>query len=242
MWQFDSAKRSFSSEKCRLGQIRRDVVKVVVSENDDFAYLGTKTGDVLKVSLEGDRLFKRKSEYKVSGGVTSLALVKGTGRTLLLVGGGDGSVNVLDAQTLDEHHLKGSKGNGKVLQMEGLLDRRARIEEEEEEELLDEVVKSGAVVPNEEVNKQYHRRSPATVLKCHHERDHQRRQRRARKRRRHRNNAYGFGRNVKMRRRVVSFNQDDNDIMYGTGKSCLKRKNRYRSFQPGIQSQTMEKF
>ena len=39
MWQFDSAKRSFSSEKCRLGQIRRDVVKVVVSENDDFAYL-----------------------------------------------------------------------------------------------------------------------------------------------------------------------------------------------------------
>ena len=166
MWQFDSAKRSFSSEKCRLGQIRRDVVKVVVSENDDFAYLGTKTGDVLKVSLEGDRLFKRKSDYKVSGGVTSLALVKGTGRTLLLVGGGDGSVNVLDAQTLDEHHLKGSKGNGKVFANGRITSIVVRVsEEEEEEELLDEVVKSGAVVLTEEVNKQYHRRSPATVLK-----------------------------------------------------------------------------
>ena len=140
MWQFDSAKRSFSSEKCRLGQIRRDVVKVVVSENDDFAYLGTKTGDVLKVSLEGDRLFKRKSDYKVSGGVTSLALVKGTGRTLLLVGGGDGSVNVLDAQTLDEHHLKGSKGNGKVFANGRITSIVVRVSEEEEE-LLDEVVK-----------------------------------------------------------------------------------------------------
>ena len=37
---------------------------VVVNENDEFAYLGTKTGDVLKVSLEGNRLFKRKSDYK----------------------------------------------------------------------------------------------------------------------------------------------------------------------------------
>ena len=37
VWTFEEEKRSISSEKCRLGQIRRDVVKVVVNENDEFA-------------------------------------------------------------------------------------------------------------------------------------------------------------------------------------------------------------
>ena len=225
MWQFDNAKRSFSSEKCRLGQIRRDVVKVVVSENDDFAYLGTKTGDVLKVSLEGDRLFKRKSDYKVSGGVTSLALVKGTGRTLLLVGGGDGSVNVLDAQTLDEHHLKGSKGNGKVFANGRITSIVVRVsEEEEEEELLDEVVKSGAVVLTEEVNKQYHRRSPATVLKVPPSNATiKRRQRAARE------NADAIVTThtvlvgtSKCDVELFHLTRDENDIMYGTGKIVPK--------------------
>ena len=45
-------------------------------------------GEVLKVSLEGEKLFKLKSEYKASGGVTASALVRASStreRNLLLV-------------------------------------------------------------------------------------------------------------------------------------------------------------
>jgi WD40 repeat protein len=222
VWEFDSAKRSFSSEKCRLGQIRRDAVKVAVSENDEFAYLGTKTGDVLKVSLTGDRLFKKKSDYKASGGVTSLALVKSTGRDLLLVGGGDGSVNVLDAETMDEHHLKGSKGNGKVF-ANGKITSIVVLKSEEESEDDDETT-AETVVPVEQVNKQYHRRSPATIVKVPPSNATiKRRQRAARE------NADAIVTThtvlvgtSKCDIELFHLTRDDNDIMYGTGEITPK--------------------
>lgn len=225
VWEFDSAKRSFSSEKCRLGQIRRDAVKVAVSENDEFAYLGTKTGDVLKVSLTGDRLFKKKSDYKASGGVTSLALVKSTGRDLLLVGGGDGSVNVLDAETMDEHHLKGSKGNGKVF-ANGKITSIVVLKSEgesEDEERSDETT-AETVVPVEQVNKQYHRRSPATIVKVPPSNATiKRRQRAARE------NADAIVTThtvlvgtSKCDIELFHLTRDDNDIMYGTGEITPK--------------------
>lgn len=225
VWEFDSAKRSFSSEKCRLGQIRRDSVKVAVSENDEFAYLGTKTGDVLKVSLTGDRLFKKKSDYKASGGVTSLALVKSTGRDLLLVGGGDGSVNVLDAETMDEHHLKGSKGNGKVFangKITSIVVLKSE-EESENEERSDETT-AETVVPVEQVNKQYHRRSPATIVKVPPSNATiKRRQRAARE------NADAIVTThtvlvgtSKCDIELFHLTRDDNDIMYGTGEITPK--------------------
>ena len=225
VWEFDSAKRSFSSEKCRLGQIRRDAVKVAVSENDEFAYLGTKTGDVLKVSLTGDRLFKKKSDYKASGGVTSLALVKSTGRDLLLVGGGDGSVNVLDAETMDEHHLKGSKENGKVFangKITSIVVLKSE-EESEDEERSDETT-AETVVPVEQVNKQYHRRSPATIVKVPPSNATiKRRQRAARE------NADAIVTThtvlvgtSKCDIELFHLTRDDNDIMYGTGEITPK--------------------
>ena len=225
VWEFDSAKRSFSSEKCRLGQIRRDAVKVAVSENDEFAYLGTKTGDVLKVSLTGDRLFKKKSDYKASGGVTSLALVKKTGRNLLLVGGGDGSVNVLDAETMDEHHLKGSKGNGKVFangKITSIVVLKSEEESEDEERSDDTTVET--FVPVEQVNKQYHRRSPATIVKVPPSNATiKRRQRAARE------NADAIVTThtvlvgtSKCDIELFHLTRDDNDIMYGTGEITPK--------------------
>jgi WD40 repeat protein len=225
VWEFDSAKRSFSSEKCRLGQIRRDAVKVAVSENDEFAYLGTKTGDVLKVSLTGDRLFKKKSDYKASGGVTSLALVKSTGRDLLLVGGGDGSVNVLDAETMDEHHLKGSKGNGKVFangKITSIVVLKSEEESEDEERSDDTTVET--FVPVEQVNKQYHRRSPATIVKVPPSNATiKRRQRAARE------NADAIVTThtvlvgtSKCDIELFHLTRDDNDIMYGTGEITPK--------------------
>ena len=44
VWKFDGQKRSITSEKCRLGQIRRDVTKFIAGEQDTFAFCGTKTG------------------------------------------------------------------------------------------------------------------------------------------------------------------------------------------------------
>ena len=227
VWTFEEEKRSISSEKCRLGQIRRDVVKVVVNENDEFAYLGTKTGDVLKVSLEGNRLFKRKSDYKASGGVTSLALVRGSGkeaRDLLLVGGGDGSVNVLDAQTLDEHHPKGSKGIGKVFangKITSIVVRKS--DDEKEEDLFDESNENVAVTVKQTIKK-YHGRSPATIVKVPPSNATiKRRQRAARE------NADTIVTThtvlvgtSKCDVEVFHLTRDDSDVMYGTGQITPK--------------------
>ena len=129
VWKFDGIKRSISSDSCRLGQIRRDITNIVVDMNDEYVYLGTRTGDVLKVSLEGDRLFKRKSEYKAPGGITSLALVP---KKKLLLVGGNGSVNMLDSSSLDEQ-----KGGGKVLVngvVSSIVVRKINLEEASDDE------------------------------------------------------------------------------------------------------------
>ena len=159
--------------------------------------------------------------------MTSLALVRGSGkeaRDLLLVGGGDGSVNVLDAQTLDEHHPKGSKGIGKVFangKITSIVVRKS--DDEKEEDLFDESNETVAVTVKQTIKK-YHRRSPATIVKVPPSNATiKRRQRAARE------NADTIVTThtvlvgtSKCDVEVFHLTRDDSDVMYGTGQITPK--------------------
>ena len=73
---------------------------------------------------------------------------------------------MLDAQTLDEHHPKGSKGIGKVFangKITSIVKKR-KSDDEKEEDLFDESNETVAVTVKQTIKK-YHRRSPATIVK-----------------------------------------------------------------------------
>jgi WD40 repeat protein len=52
IWHFDPKAKKISCKDCQLGQIKRVVKSAAISPDDQWAYCGTTTGDVLQISLE----------------------------------------------------------------------------------------------------------------------------------------------------------------------------------------------
>jgi len=98
-WSFDLENRKIRPTDFKLGQLKRVVQCLAIAEDDELMYAGTLSGDVLKVSLSA-KLFVMSgpTKKKFSIGVQTIAVVPWT--NLLLAGGGDGTVSVLDRESL----------------------------------------------------------------------------------------------------------------------------------------------
>ncbi|XP_033630475.1 cilia- and flagella-associated protein 52-like [Asterias rubens] len=90
VWTLDVANRKIRPVDCNMGQLKRYVKCIEVSNDDKYFYCGTTSGDVLQINVSSKLLGMYGPEKdKYSQGVTSLALLW-TGE--ILVGAGDGTV------------------------------------------------------------------------------------------------------------------------------------------------------
>nr|A8ILK1.1 RecName: Full=Cilia- and flagella-associated protein 52 [Chlamydomonas reinhardtii] len=119
VWTYDAGNNKLRPTDATLGTLKRVFKSVVVDANDEYAYCGTTTGDVLQIALERV-LFKNTGPAKgnVQMGVTATCEVP-TGD--ILVGGGDGSLQLLRKMPA----LAGTKVEGAITSI-ALADMNAR--------------------------------------------------------------------------------------------------------------------
>ncbi len=77
--------------------LHRDTKCIVISPDDETAYCGTSTGDIMQVAVR-TKLFKAlgPEKPKFSNGVISIALMKNGD---LVAGAGDGTVSIIKPAT-----------------------------------------------------------------------------------------------------------------------------------------------
>lgn len=90
VWDIDVENRKLRPTDISLGALRRVATCLQITEDDESAYFGTTTGDVVQASVR-TKLLKSvgPEKHKVEQGITALALTR-TGE--LLVGGGAGAI------------------------------------------------------------------------------------------------------------------------------------------------------
>jgi len=89
-WDCDLVQKKVKYNEILMNQIKRVFTCCVIDPTDSFAYLGTKTGDIIEISLERD-LFKRIGPNKrlFSQGINCIGLLSNGD---LLLGSGDGTL------------------------------------------------------------------------------------------------------------------------------------------------------
>jgi WD40 repeat protein len=106
VWQVDFSLPKLHAMDTGLGSVRRVCLSIDITEDDHFAYIGTSTGDVLKVCIDRNEIMSYKdpdvqvpqlvgiTKDRVSGGVKAICCVvnPATGNTNVLVGAGDGQL------------------------------------------------------------------------------------------------------------------------------------------------------
>eukprot|EP00698_Gefionella_okellyi_P023867 TRINITY_DN8273_c0_g1_i1.p1 TRINITY_DN8273_c0_g1~~TRINITY_DN8273_c0_g1_i1.p1 ORF type:complete len:617 (+),score=142.57 TRINITY_DN8273_c0_g1_i1:20-1870(+) len=97
IWQFDLENRKIRPTDCDLGKIKRVITCLVLDPNDEFAYCGTESGDLLQVSVER-KLYKASGPPKTrfSRGIQTVSMAPSGD---IVVGGGDGTLAVLKSDT-----------------------------------------------------------------------------------------------------------------------------------------------
>ncbi|NXS58914.1 CFA52 protein, partial [Brachypteracias leptosomus] len=88
IWQLDLANRKIHPTECQTGQLKRVITCIKMADDDNYFYVGTSSGDILKVNMNN----KLMTDYgpqkeKFSSGVTALLLLK-TGDLIVGTGGG----------------------------------------------------------------------------------------------------------------------------------------------------------
>ncbi|CCI49066.1 unnamed protein product [Albugo candida] len=111
VWRVDTKHRKFHNLRANVGNLRRIITCIAVSPDDKYAYCGTKSGDLLEISLDCDLtkgncvlppvgnqkpLYNRTTKERFSLGITSV-LVHDNEENMrfLLVGAGDGTLACL---------------------------------------------------------------------------------------------------------------------------------------------------
>ncbi|KAK3728613.1 hypothetical protein QZH41_011696, partial [Actinostola sp. cb2023] len=95
IWNADIPNRKIRPTECNLGQLKRDVHCIQVSEDNQFFYCGTTSGDILIVSVKNCILKDygpKKDKY--SKGVKMIKYMKNGN---MLIGCGDGTVAVVSS-------------------------------------------------------------------------------------------------------------------------------------------------
>ncbi|GAW82088.1 hypothetical protein, conserved [Plasmodium gonderi] len=91
---YDFTKKLMSEEEVNTSIYKRQFVCLELKENDEYAYLGTTTGDVLVVNIKSKVLEKIIPEgYLFSNGINVVKILKDN---TILTGSGDGYVSVID--------------------------------------------------------------------------------------------------------------------------------------------------
>ncbi|KAJ8363474.1 hypothetical protein SKAU_G00123050 [Synaphobranchus kaupii] len=92
VWELDLPNRKVRPTECQMGQLKRIVKCIEITEDDSFFYCGTTTGDILKVNLNTKLLNScGPTKRKFSMGVNCLKVLK-TGD--VLVGTGKGTFSL----------------------------------------------------------------------------------------------------------------------------------------------------
>jgi len=108
VWHYDRAHNHLNCADVQLGHLRRVVNCVTIDANDQWAYCGTTTGDVLQINLE--RMLMRNTgpaKAPIQMGVTASCEAP-TGD--MLIGGGDGTLALMATTAeADPKHPKQSK-------------------------------------------------------------------------------------------------------------------------------------
>ncbi|KFW11228.1 WD repeat-containing protein 16, partial [Eurypyga helias] len=90
VWELDLANRKIQPNECQTGHLRRVITCVMMADNDNYFYVGTSSGDVLKVNTNNKLMTDHgPQKEKFSSGITALLLLN-TGD--LIVGTGRGIV------------------------------------------------------------------------------------------------------------------------------------------------------
>ncbi|KFO77447.1 WD repeat-containing protein 16, partial [Cuculus canorus] len=93
VWELDSVNRKIHPTECWTGRLRRVFTCVKIADDDSYFYVGTTSGDILKVNTNTKVMTTYGPEKKTfSSGVTALLLLT-TGD--LIVGTGEGIVALL---------------------------------------------------------------------------------------------------------------------------------------------------
>jgi cilia- and flagella-associated protein 52 len=97
-WDLDLVKKKVQYTEILMNQIKRVFTCCVIDPTDSFAYLGTKTGDIVEISLKNN-LFKRIGPIKrlFSQGINCITLLANGD---LLLGSGDGTLAKVNSQDL----------------------------------------------------------------------------------------------------------------------------------------------
>lgn len=107
-WSFE--KSTLCPTPANLGKLRRIVTCLATDNEDKYLYVGTHSGDLLKVDLQPTiPNFKRAGHEMFGKGILSVSyLINKNGESEVLLGNGDGSIVRLCAKTLKTK--KGGKG------------------------------------------------------------------------------------------------------------------------------------
>lgn len=112
VWQVDFSLPKLNAMDAKLGTARRIFTAFEIQNDDAFGYFGTTTGDILKIKLDRDEVKSYNdpdtvtpvmagcSKDKIAKGIKTMWCLynRGTGKTNIVVGGGDGSVIYLNSQ------------------------------------------------------------------------------------------------------------------------------------------------
>jgi len=125
VWQIDFGLPKLHAMDAKLGSVRRVVLSLAVTDDDEFCYCGTSSGDVLKVNIERNEIISYKdpdtkvpqisgiSNHKYSQGVRALQCVysDALGATNCLVGDGAGTLGLMSGNLKEvagyKTHLQG---------------------------------------------------------------------------------------------------------------------------------------
>uniref|UniRef100_A0A8C5R5C0 Cilia- and flagella-associated protein 52 n=1 Tax=Leptobrachium leishanense TaxID=445787 RepID=A0A8C5R5C0_9ANUR len=92
VWEVDLPNRKLRPTDCQMGQLKRIVNCLAISEDDTYFYCGTSTGDILKMNMKTKLLNSCGPEKnRFSLGVTALTLLK---TEEFLIGSGDGKLSL----------------------------------------------------------------------------------------------------------------------------------------------------
>ncbi|CAN9510530.1 unnamed protein product [Ophioblennius macclurei] len=97
VWELDLCNRKIRPTECNTGKLRRTVKCLEISENDQFIFCGTTTGDIMTINLKTTLLIDYgpiKNKYSVGVNVINM-LPTGD----LLVGSGSGTVALCSGTT-----------------------------------------------------------------------------------------------------------------------------------------------